>query len=51
MNACPVVVWSSVHCEKIGKDKQGFVGRAIDRFGRDTYSLQLLSLSDAEMSF
>jgi len=36
----------SVHCEKITKDKQGFVGR----FGRDAIRFQLLFLSDADKS-
>jgi len=36
----------SVHCEKITKDKQGF----IERFGRDPRCLQLLFLSDANES-
>ena len=37
----------SVHCEKISKDKHGF----IDRVGRDTRRLQILFQSDAEKSW
>jgi len=37
----------SAHCEKITKDKQGF----IDRFGRNPRCLHLLFLSDADKSY
>jgi len=36
--------------EKISKDKQGFIERVIDRFGRDLRRLQFLFLSDIDMS-
>jgi len=38
----------SAPCEKISKDKQGFVAKVIDRFGRVRRSLQLMFLSDAD---
>jgi len=40
----------SVHREKITKDKQGFIERMLDRFGRDLRRLQLLFLYDADKS-
>jgi len=40
----------SVHREKISKDKQGFIGSVLDRFGRDIRRFQLLFLSDADKS-
>ena len=36
----------SVHREKISKDKQGYIERELDRFGRDPRRLQLLFRSD-----
>jgi len=33
----------SVSVKKISKDKQGFIERVIDRFGRDPSRLQLVS--------
>jgi len=39
----------SVHHEKISKDKQGFIVKEIDRFGRDLRHLQILFLNDVYM--
>jgi len=39
-----------VHREKISKDKQGFIERVIDRFGRVSRRLQLLLLSKTDKS-
>jgi len=36
----------SVHHEKVSKDKQGFIERVFDCFGRDLRRLQLFFLSD-----
>jgi len=40
----------SVPREKLSKDKQGFIGRVIDRFGGDPRCLQLMFLSNADKS-
>ena len=37
----------SHHREKVSKDKQGFVERVFDCFGRDLRRLQLFFLNDA----
>jgi len=46
LNVCPVYVDERSSCEKISKDKQGFVERVFDCFGRDLRRLQLLFLGD-----
>jgi len=38
----------SIHRGKFSKDKQSFIERVIDRFGRDPICLQLLFLSNAD---
>jgi len=40
----------SVHREKVSQDKQGFIERVTDRFGRDPRRLRLLFLRYADMS-
>jgi len=57
LNSCqhagPVVLFLCmmiVHREKISKDKQGFIERVIDRFGRVSRRLQLLLLSKTDKS-
>jgi len=42
---------TSVHREKISKDKQGFIERMLDSFGRDLRRLQPLIQSDAHKSY
>jgi len=34
-------MWTSVHREKVSKDKQGFIEGVFDCFGRDLRRLQL----------
>jgi len=55
----PLLVWDwtllpimrmSVHRQKVSKDKQGFIERVFDCFGRDLRRLQLLFLNDAGKS-
>jgi len=36
----------TVHREKINKDKQGFIERVLDHFGRDPRRFQLLFVTD-----
>jgi len=43
-------MWMSVHREKVSKDKQGFIERAFDCFGRDLKRLPLFFLNDAGKS-
>jgi len=43
-------MWMIVHREKVSKDKQGFIERVFDSFGRDLKRLQFLFLGDAGKS-
>jgi len=44
-------VWMSVHSEKVNQDKEGFIERVLDCFGRDLRPFQLLFVSDTAKSF
>jgi len=50
LNACLVYVGGVYNREKVSKDKQGFIERVVDCFGRDLRRLQLMFPSDAGKS-